>query len=198
LKKYFDSLRPFEKRVVVGVGLALFAVLNFWFVFPHFSDMSQMANRREAALTKLAKYQAARNLIPSYKSQISKLTSDGGPDVPSEERKDEFLRTINTEEGRSGVSQINGSKISTRTNNAYFLELSQTISVQSSETNLVDFLYNLGAGSSLIRVRGLNLRPDPPRNQLSADVTLVASYQKTPPKPGTKSGSSPAKASSSK
>jgi len=46
----------------------------------------------------------------------------------------------------------------------------------------VDFLYNLGSGNSLIRVRDLSLRPDPPRQQLSGNVKLVASYQKNPSK----------------
>ena len=62
------------------------------------------------------------------------------------------------------------------------MELTQPISVQSGEAQLVDFLYNLGSGNSLIRVRDLTLRPDPPRQQLSGTVKLVASYQKNPPK----------------
>ena len=74
------------------------------------------------------------------------------------------------------------SRTTTGTNEEFFIRLTQTIGVQSGEPQLVDFLYNLGAGSSLIRVRGLSLRPDPPRQQLVANVTLVASYQKSPPK----------------
>jgi hypothetical protein len=64
------------------------------------------------------------------------------------------------------------------TNNAFFLELSQTISVLSFEKPLVDFFYNLGAGNSMIRVRSLSMHPDAARQQLSATITLVASYQK--------------------
>jgi hypothetical protein len=37
----------------------------------------------------------------------------------------------------------------------------------------VDFLYNLGIGSSLIRVRSFTLNPDPPRHKLQGNVTLV-------------------------
>jgi len=48
------------------------------------------------------------------------------------------------------------------------------------EPQLVDFLYKLGNGSSLIRVRDLSLQPDPPRQKLAADIQLVASYQKNP------------------
>ena len=46
----------------------------------------------------------------------------------------------------------------------------------------MDFLYSLGSGNSLIRVRDLTMRPDAPRQQLSGTVKLVASYQKNPPK----------------
>ena len=47
----------------------------------------------------------------------------------------------------------------------------------------LDFLYNLGSGNSLIRVRDLQLSPDAPaRQQLGGTVKLVASYQKNLPK----------------
>ncbi len=42
----------------------------------------------------------------------------------------------------------------------------------------MDFLYKLGSGASMIRVRDLELQPDPPRQRLSANIRLVASYQK--------------------
>ena len=42
----------------------------------------------------------------------------------------------------------------------------------------MDFLYRLGAGGSLIRVRDLSLSPDPTGIKLSSQITLVASYPK--------------------
>jgi hypothetical protein len=62
--------------------------------------------------------------------------------------------------------------------NQFFLERAQAISVVGGEPQLVNFLYGLGAGNSLIRVRALTLRPDPPRYQLNANMTVVASFQK--------------------
>jgi hypothetical protein len=59
------------------------------------------------------------------------------------------------------------------------VELTQSISLLTKEQQLVDFLYNLGSSNSLIRVRDLTLRTDPPRQNLSANVKLVASYQKS-------------------
>ena len=57
---YLDrlNLRPFEKRLVVGVAAVFFVVLNAWFVFPHFSDLSQAKDRRADALKKLERWQA--------------------------------------------------------------------------------------------------------------------------------------------
>ena len=48
MTSYLDrlNLRPFEKRLVVGVGAVLFVVLNAWFVFPHFSDLARPRRRR--------------------------------------------------------------------------------------------------------------------------------------------------------
>jgi hypothetical protein len=53
----------------------------------------------------------------------------------------------------------------------------------------VDFLYKLGDGNSLIRVRSLSLRPDAPRQNLGGNITLIASYQK---KPSARSAPAPA------
>ena len=65
--------------------------------------------------------------------------------------------------------------------------------MQAGEEQLVDFLYNLGSGNSQIRVRDLTVRPDPPRQQLLAQVKLVASYQKrAAARPGARPGRTPA------
>jgi len=85
------------------------------------------------------------------------------------------------QQAQSGVN-ITSSGRPTYTTNEFFVKLTQTIGVQGGEDKLVDFLYNLAAGKSLIRVRGLTLHTDPPHFNLIASVTLVASYQKNPPK----------------
>jgi hypothetical protein len=60
------------------------------------------------------------------------------------------------------------------------VEQTQTITVHATEGQLVDFLYKIGSGASMIRVRDLELQPDPPRQHLAANIKLVASYQKSP------------------
>ncbi len=175
---YLDklNLQPSEKRLVVGVIMVVFVVLNIWFVIPRFGDWTKTQNRMRQAQTKLAMFQAEIGQMKNYQSQVRAMESEGAS-VPAEEQAVQFSRAIQMQQAQSGVNIVGTSKQSTRTNQ-FFLELSQMVSVQSGESQLVDFLYNLGAGNSLIRVRDLTVKPDPTRMQLSSNVKLVASYQK--------------------
>jgi hypothetical protein len=177
---YLDrlNLRPFEKRLVVGVSVVLFIVLNVWFVFPFFGDWSKTQARNVTAREKLQKFEAEVANISKYEAEVNALQSEG-LDVPQEDQSVQFLRVIQNQSALSGVNIMGTTKATTRTN-LFFLEQSQSVNVQSGEKQLVDFLYNLGAGNSLIRVRELTLGPDQTRMQLVANVQLVASYQKKP------------------
>ena len=183
MTSYLDrlNLRPFEKRLVVVVGAVLFVVLNAWFVFPHFSDLSDARKQRANALDKIKGWETEIGQAPKYQAGIRKFAQEG-LEVPQEDQQNQFARAIQDQQARSGVGIQSFGRTTTDTNRPFFLELSQLISVQSGEAQLVDFLYNLGSGNSLIRVRDLSLKPDPPRQQLSGTVKLVASYQKNPPK----------------
>jgi hypothetical protein len=110
---------------------------------------------------------------------VKQLESEGFS-VPAEDQMLHFANTREVVAGQSGVAIGQTSKVTTRTNQ-FFLELTQTISLLTKEQQLVDFLYNLGSSNSLIRVRDLTLRTDAPRQNLSANVKLVASYQKSTP-----------------
>src|SRR5262249_25564010 len=115
-----------------------------------------------------------------------------GSDVAVEEQSYQFANTIQAQEGQSGVRPISNGRINTQTNQ-FFLENSQTNGVQGGEAQLVDFLFNLGSGGSQIRVRDLGVRPDQARQQLVANVKLVASYQKkATPRPATPAARNPA------
>lgn len=187
MKTYLATLRPSEKRLVVGVAAVFFVVLNFWFVIPHFSDWTATKARIWAAQQKLGEYNKEVQQLPSYQAAVRQLEREGYS-VPPEEQSSQFARAIQQQQARSGVNIVSTTKTTTRTNQ-FFIELSQSVSVQSTEQALVDFLFNLGYGDSLIRVRDLSVRPDPPRQSLSANVKLVASYQKK--QPALKSASTP-------
>jgi Tfp pilus assembly protein PilO len=180
MKTYLSSLRPQERRLVVGVGLVTFVVLNLWLVVPHFSDWQDVAQRREQAEKKLAKYTAEIAQMRTYEARIKELSNDAYQ-VPDEDRALHFQNEIQSKAAACGIILSGISHMTENTNKQFFLEKSITITATTKEKQLVDFLYELGSSNSMIRVRDLGLSPDPPRQQLRAQIKLVASYQKTPP-----------------
>jgi hypothetical protein len=177
---YFARLSSLERRFIVIAIIVVFVVVNLWFVLPRFNDWGQVRNRHETALATRAKYEKEIAQTAAYTSQIGKLESEG-VSVPVEDQSLNFLTAIQNQAVQSGVV-IQQTPQPQRTNQ-FFLERAVGLTIQSSEAQLVDFLYKLGDGNSLIRVRALSLRPDPPdarRQSLAGNVTLTASYQKKP------------------
>ncbi len=179
MKKYFAQLRPLERRLVVGVGVVLLIVLNGVFIWPHFNDWTTLQARREKAQKELTRDQAMVAQIPALKADVKKFESEG-EFVALEDQSINFMRTIQTQSAQCGVQIQNTSRQITHTNDVLFIEQMQNINVLATEEQLVDFLYKLGSGASMIRVRDLELQPDQPRQKLSANIRLVASYQKNP------------------
>lgn len=177
------NLRPGERRLVVLVAFTVFVVINLIFVWPHFGDLALASVKLEKARLDLAKYERKVQQTGLYKTRLAEYEKDN-PEVPTEDQGVQFQRTIQQQAAASQVNVTTFSRATTKTNSIFFLEQLQTISVQTTDTNLVDFLYNLGAGQSLIRVRELSLRPDQPRYNLGGNITLVASYQKKLPVKG--------------
>lgn len=179
---YLDrlNLRPNERRFVVLVALVVFVLLNAIFVWPHFSDWSDFTDRLRRARNKLALYQTEVDQAPDYQKKIASFENEN-PTVPPEEQSLQFAQVIQSQAVASGVGITVYGRQTTKTNNPFFVEQLQTINISSRESPLVNFLFNLGSGESLIRVRDLSIRPDPPRQNLSGTVTLVASYQRKQP-----------------
>jgi len=179
MKKYFAQLRPLERRLVVAVAVVVFLVLNAVFVWPHSSDWNKLSGRLDDANRKLKLYQTAVAQTPALEAQLKKFASQG-ESVAAEDQAINFTRTIQSQSLASGVQLQNTSRQITHTNDAFFVEQVQNIMVLATEEQLVNFLYKLGSGASMIRVRDLELQPDGPRQKLSANIKLVASYQKNP------------------
>ncbi len=178
MKKYFAQLRPLERRLAIGVLVVLFLVLNYVFIWPHFSDWGSLQKRGEDARRKLKLYQTAIAQRPGYEAQVKNLES-GGQVIPIDDQSVTMMRAIQTRSAQSGVGIINTSRQMTRTNDAFFIEQIQNISVLGDDKQLVDFLFKLGNDASAIRVRDLELQPDAAKQKLNANLRLVASYQKS-------------------
>jgi len=194
MNAYLAQLRPMERRLVVGVALVLVLVLNWWFVWPHFADWGRLQARLAKARTELARNTAAAAQTPALQAQVNTFKS-AGESVAQEDQAIDLMRTIQSQATACGFSIQNYSRAVVRTNDAFFVEQVQNINVTATEEQLVDFLYKLGSGASMIRVRDLELQPDPPRQRLNANIKLVASYQKNPKPaaPAAKPSTPPAK-----
>jgi Tfp pilus assembly protein PilO len=191
----FARLSSMERRFIILVLVIIFIVINLLFVLPYFGKLGEIKNRFGEANDKQDKFQKEIAQIPFYEANIKKLEGEGAS-VLQEDQAVNFLTALNNQAAQSGVTMVNRTPQPSRTNQ-FFMELSQALTTQSGEAQLVDFLYNLGAGSSLIRARALSIRPDQPRTGLSATMTLVASFQKKPASRSTPAAKSPTPAAKS-
>ena len=190
------NLTSLERRFVIGVMVVVFIVLNLLFVRPRFKDWGLVKGRLANAQKRLDTYRTEINQSTNLQKAVADLEG-GGLSVPQEDQAVEFLRTIQNAAISTGVNvqTMQRSQSNARTNDQFFIEQSQGVTLVAREENLVNFLYQLSANNGLISVRDLVMRPDPARQQINATLKLVASYQKkTPAKPGSPSGAAPAAA----
>jgi hypothetical protein len=177
MKKYLAQLRPVERRLVVGVGVVLILVLNWAFVWPHFSDYHNFKERFDNATIKLRNEKAKVDLKSGFEKKL-KVFETQGEVMASEDQSIDLMRTIQGQASACGFNIQSFSRSTTQTNE-FFVEQVQPIKVAAPEANLVDFLYKLGNSASMIRVLNLTLQPDGPRQRLEADIWLKASYQRS-------------------
>jgi Tfp pilus assembly protein PilO len=181
------NLTPQEQRLVVAIALVVFVVLNVWFVWPHFKDLSRLKKQQQNLQADLARYKRLIDQAPVFKRDLEKLQKMG-VELPTESMVLEFVKTVMAQAALSGVTIINYTPVQSAAfqTNQYFEERTLQISVNTGEKELVDFLYGLSSGGSLIRVKSMSLQPDQPRMRLTGNISLVASYQRqTPLKPAT-------------
>lgn len=196
MSSFFDklNLRPGERRLVIIVAIIVFILLNAFFVWPRFADWGKLQKRQRDADALLKAYQAEVDKTGLYQRQLAELEKQGAA-VASEDQALKLATTVQNQAYLSGVQwggytpirQTAGGKP-----NQFFEEQSGQMQFTAEEKQLVDFLYNLGVGGSLIRVRSMTLTPDQPRYRLQGSVTLVASYAKKAP-PKVAPGATPAK-----
>jgi hypothetical protein len=177
MKKYFATASSLERRFLIGSLLVVFVVLNWIFVWPLFSDWSKFQKRREDSQRTLKIFEDAIAEAEKLKLKVAVLEGEG-MSVPPEDQTVSFMTTILSQAAASGVTILTSLPQQQRTTNQFFVERAQALTISAQEQQLVDFLYNLGTGDSLVRVRGLSLNPDQPHFNLSASLTLVASFQK--------------------
>lgn len=180
MKRAWEQLKPNERRVVVIIGVVLFVLLNAWFVWPHFGDFHRDVARIQATESKMATYRELIAHKREYQRKIGELQASGATSVLPEDQAIDLMRFYDSRAIDNQVLVQNNSGVRTHTNQ-FFSEQELTLSVLAREKGLVGFLYSLGSGSSMVRVRNMSMRPDNNHYQINASVTIVASYQKNQP-----------------
>lgn len=180
------NLRPQERRFVVVVGLILFVVINVVWVRPRFNDWSRLQNELQEARRTLARYKTEADKLPQYRATLARIEGETPAVLPAEQAIQLFT-TVQSQVQQHGVvyTQIRpvAASASSKTN-AFFEEQSVVVNYNNTgEKELVEFLNSFATGNSMIRVRDLDIRPDPSQTRLMGSITLVATYQKKPPTP---------------
>jgi len=185
MKKFWEQLKPQERRWVIAIGCLVFIVLNYFFVWPKFGEWRKNSARIKNANERMATYSGEISKTGTYQSQINNFSKEG-EQVALEDQALSFDAAIQTAAGENSV-QIQSMSRTATTTNEFFMEQQRTVQVRTGDKNLVNFLYSLGSGGSQMRVRDMVIRPlDGNRYELHADLKIVASYQKKAPTPAPK------------
>ena len=179
------NLSPQERRIAVIVGIVVFVVLNAVFVWPQFADWHKFQNQLAGSRKTLANYQEEIARVPTHQARLKRLESQGAAGILPAEQARDLLHTaqVQAQQAHLVILQTRSPTSSGPSTNLYFDEQMLSIDTSGTDRELIDFLVALGNGNSMIRVRNLDLRPDPPLYKLLGKIELVASYQKKPRAP---------------
>ncbi len=180
------NLRPQERRVLVVIVTVLLLVLNALFIWPHFKDWRKQQDTLAKARKTLLAYQQEVTQLPQYQARLQQLEGMGSGVLPADQAL-QLMRIVQNQAQEKNVAITSIRYVpsgAVANTNTYFDEQAVSISINTGEEELVNFLVALGSGDSMIRVRDMDLHPDPPQYKLNGTITLVASYQKNaPPRP---------------
>jgi hypothetical protein len=175
------NLRPQELRLVVGATAILFVVLHFWFIQPYFKEWRQTEAALDKAKRTLVAYESVFAQTNEYRRKLEKLEEQGTGLLNPEQAGSLLIRRIGDQARESKVNQNNiqllrggGSRA-----NEFFEE--QVVDFRFNPTGdkeLIDFLVAIGNSDLMVRVKELNLGPDPSQTKLVGSMRLVASFQK--------------------
>lgn len=173
------NMKPGEKRLLVGIGIVLFGVLNVMFVFPRFGEMARIQNETEDIENTIFRYEGTIAKKDAYQTRLNELQGQGSQVILGEQAL-QLQMTVQSQALQSGVTINRYSPInrSTGATNAFFNEQSIVVTYDTGYKQLIDFLVRLADHESMIRVRSMDIKPDPSRQRLQGSITLVASYQK--------------------
>jgi len=189
------NLRPQERRLVVMAVAVLAVVLHFWFVQPYFKEWGQVRAELDKTRRTLKTYQTEIARTNEYDAKRLKLETQGSSLLAEQQAMANILSVKILEVAKqSGLNVGNMAPLGhsrTGRTNEFFEEQAISVTVNpSGPQELVDFLYAIGSGDLLVRVKDLSVSPDGSQTKLAGTMKLVASFQKkaasplAPVKPG--------------
>lgn len=184
--EFFDrlNLRPQERRLLLVAAVVLFVVLNLWLVRPHFGALARARNQINAATQTFNTFRSEIDRTNLYNAQLRNLEQQGTAILDEERDKDiTLISTIQNQARQSGINvgPITPAPRASRTGrtNEFFEQRTLTIGVNPTlPEQLVDFLVSIAGNSLVIRVKELDLRPDPSQTRLTGSIKVVASFQR--------------------
>jgi type II secretory pathway component PulM len=183
------NLTPQERRIVVGLAVLVFVVLNLLLVWPHFKDLAQVRQHLDDTRRTMANERSLilKDIDPSpngYQKHLNELQRQQGGGIIGTHQI-QLQKTVSDQAIKTGVTvgEIKPVTVADTQSNAFYEEQSVKISFETMEPNLVNFLVTVG-NDPVIRVRELSLRTvDANRYRLKGDAILSANYAKETPKP---------------
>jgi Tfp pilus assembly protein PilO len=171
-----------ERRIVVGIFMVVFVVLNYLFVWPSFGDWGKFNKQLETMRSQIEKdndYIKQDYATNGWKQQVAFLSQREGSSVMENpiDAQVQLQNTIRAQERKTGV-YVESMHPGSVKSDEFFEEQSTAISLECQEPQLVGFLYHMGMDPAMIRVAVLNLKPDANRYRLKVSLTLTANYAK--------------------
>ncbi len=184
---YFDKLglSPQERRLVVIVGIVVFVVINWWVIFPMFGNWGIYEQKLDDAGKQRDKFNAEISRQKEYETKLKALQQQGSQ-VASEEaalrlQQDVINQANLTGLGYGNITPVNRASTTVKTN-SFFDEASVSVSINTGEKELIDFLVRLADKELLVRAKSMDIGPDPQtQTRLMGNLTLVKSFQRKPP-----------------
>ncbi len=186
MMRWFDKLNlgPSERRVAIA-GACLFALLlNYWLIWPYFSEWGQVEREWDKLAGQKGIYFKEVGQKAAYQRRLNELEGSGAQVMP-QDQANTVQSSIVAAAGTNGVNiiritpQLATLRTSASKDTNFFDEQVVMVKLNAKEQGLVSFLHSLGSSDSMIRVREMSgLRLDTSGQNLEADVTFVASFQK--------------------
>jgi hypothetical protein len=117
----------------------------------------------------------AEEASASFADRIRVLQAEDPGLLPSN-RADAFLSSMRTEAEIAGLTVMSYSSVIRHTN-VTFTQLEQKLALEATESQLLNFLRNIAASNSPLRVRSISLRPASDHSRLRVGITITGDYR---------------------